>query len=225
MSEPDILKKVNILSNNNDETLYHFLSEQLNYESNNIEFWLSLAIAISYPPFGDEEKAIAFTRKALAIDSNNPIALIILAFMYEYHLGGIDDTLLHKIKNLHSGSNEINSMLKYVASWSYAWHKKNDPEMEEELLKESIELCGKHVWNYVALADLYSRQKRYLEINGLIKQALNNVKKIYTDKNLDEYTTTSINDFINSLIKGTHITDTNAQSIQERFICSNVNLI
>lgn len=218
----DILAKINILSQNDDDRLYDFVSEQLAYESNDINFWLSLAVVIVAPPFGDEEKSIKFINKALAIDNNNPIALIILAHVYEYELGGIDDMLLHQIKNLHTNSDEINSMLKYVASWSYREHKKNDPEIEEQLLKESIQLYDKYVWNYEHLARLYIKQKRYLEINKLIKKALNHVKKIYTDENIDEYQATSIDDFINSRIKGTHITDNNVNMIQKELIPTHI---
>jgi len=214
----DILTKINMLSKNDDKTLYHFISEQLNHESNDIGFWLSLAIAIFYPPFGDEEKSISFLNKALAIDNNNPFALIILAYVYHHHLGGIDDMRLHQIKNVFVDSNEINSMLKYAASWSYSYTKKQHYDLEEELLKESILLCDKHVWNYVSLAELYLQEKRYLEVNNLIRKALRNIQKIYSYKNIDEYTTTSIDDFINSLIKGTHLTDSNVESIEKKLV-------
>lgn len=214
----DILTQVNILDKRNDENLYHFILEQLNHESNDIELWLGLAVAIAESPFGDEETGIAFVHKALAVDDNNPLALIILAYLYEYHLGGIDDMLLHQIKNLQTDSDEINSMLKYVASWSYRSGKKNDPKMEEKFLKESIDLCDKYVWNYEHLATLYLKQGRYSEVNTLIRKALKNVKKIYTDKNLDEYRSANVYDFIDSIIKGTSITTTCVEIIQEKLV-------
>lgn len=215
----DILTQINTLKKDRDNKgIYNLVVEQLKHESNNIELWISLAIAIVAVPIVDYEKSIACLEKALAIDANNPIALIVLAHVYEYELGGIDDMLLHQIKNLHTDSNEINSMLKYAASWSYSRGKKDDPEMEEKLLKESILLCNEHVWNYEHLARLYLQQKRYLEINSLIKKALSNVKKIYADRNIDEYQTTSIIDFINSRIKGTHVSNINVEIIQEKLI-------
>jgi|SRR5438445_5158255 len=212
----DILTKINALNRNNDKTLYHFILEQLTYESNDIELWLSLAIVIAAPPFGDEEYGIIFINKALSIDHNHPIALIILAHIYEFQLGGIDDMLLHQIKNLHTTSDEVNSMLKYVASWSYSKGKKDDPEMEEKLLKESILLCDKHVWNYEHLARLYLQQKRYLEINSLIKKALSNIKKIYSDD--DDHDITDINEFINERIKGIHLNNICIEIVHEKLI-------
>jgi hypothetical protein len=212
----NILTKINTLSKNNNKALYPFISAQLMHESNDIQFWLSLAIVIIQPPFGDEEMGIAFIQKALAIDDNYPIALIILAHIYEYQLGGIDDTLLHQIKNLHTPSDEINSMLKYVASWSYSTGKKNEPEMEEKLLKESIELCDKHVWNYEHLARLYLKQQRYLEVNSLVTKALCNIQKVYSDN--DDYNITDINEFINERIKGIHLNDICIKIVKEKFV-------
>jgi len=212
----DILTKVNILSKNDDKDLYDFILQQKTNQSNDVNFWLSLTVVIIQPPFGDEETGIFFVKKALAIEHNNPIALIILAHIYEYQLGGINDVLLHQIKNLDADSDEINSMLKYVASWSYSDGKKNDPEVEEELLKESIELCNKHVWNYEHLARLYLKQKRYLEVNNLIRKALKNIKKIYSDN--DNSDITDIDEFINERIKGIYLNDICVEIIQEKFV-------
>jgi tetratricopeptide (TPR) repeat protein len=216
----DLLTQINMLSKARDNKgVYKLVEEQLKHTSNNIELWISLAIAIVTVPIVDYEKSIACLEKALNIDNNHPIALIVLAHVYEYELGGIDDTLLHQIKNLHTPSNEINSMLKYVASWSYSWGKKDDSEMEEKLLKESIELCDKHVWNYEHLARLYLKQHRYSEINNLATKAFCNIQKIYSDN--DDYNLTDINEFINERIKGIHLTDSCVKIIQEKFIPQN----
>lgn len=216
----DIITQVNILDKNEDESLYSFLLEQINNESKNVEFWISLAIAIVMPPIVDEKTSIAFLNKALAIDNNNPTALLILTYVYEHELGGIDDMLLHQIKNLHTDSDEINSMLKCVASWSYCESKKYDPEEEERLLKESILLCDKHVRNYKYLARLYFEQERYLEANNLLKKALNNIKKVYSDD--DDYDITDINEFINERIKGIYVSKSNLESLQEDIMPNHV---
>jgi hypothetical protein len=136
--------------------------------------------------------------------------------VYEYQLGGIDDMLLHQIKNLDTGSDEINSMLKYVASWSYRESKKNDSNIEEQLLKESIKLWDKHVWNHMRLVKLYQRQERYLEINPLIYKALRNITKIYN--NIDHPDVTDIDEYINEHIKGIYITDLNIELIQQKLV-------
>src|SRR5579871_515002 len=131
----------------NYDELYSVVEKELQFGKHTADVWIKLAIAIITVPVVDYEKSIACSEKALAIEHNNPIALIVLAHVYEYQLGGVDDMLLHQIKNLQTDSDEINSMLKYVASWSYKKSKKDDPETEEQLLKESIRLWDKHVWN------------------------------------------------------------------------------
>jgi tetratricopeptide (TPR) repeat protein len=213
----DLLSQINTLKRNNKhEELYLLVKEQLKHKSNDIILWIKLAIAVIVVPIVDYETSIACLEKALDIDPQNPIALIILAHIYEYQLGGIDDILLHKIKTLHTNSAEINSMLKYVASWSYSSGKKQHYDLEEQLLKESIQLYDKHVWNYMHLVRLYTRQKRYLEINSLVKKALNNVQKVYSDQ--DDHDVTDIDEYLNEHIKGIYLTDINVELIQKKLI-------
>lgn len=213
----DILRQINILRNaRDDKGVYRLVEEQLKHKSNDIELWISLAIVIVTVPIVDYEKSIACLEHALNINNNHPIALIVLAHVYHYQLGGINDMLLHQIKTLHTNSDEINSMLKYVASWSYSYTKKQHYDLEEQLLKESIQLCDKHVWNYEHLARLYFEQQRYLEINSLVKKALSNIEKVYgNNSNTD---VTNIDEYINEHIKGIYITSINVESIQEKLI-------
>jgi len=213
----DLLSQINTLERNRKhKELYLLVEEQLKYKSNDIVLWIKLAIAVIVVPIVDYETSIACLEKALDIDPRNPIALIILAHVYEYQLGGIDDILLHRIRTLQTDSNEINSMLKYVASWSYGTLKKDAPEIQEQLLKESIQLWDKHVWHYMHLIRLYRRQERYLEINSLVKKALLNIQKIYSD--YDDYDVTDIEEYLNEHIKGIHLTDSNVKFTKEEFI-------
>jgi tetratricopeptide (TPR) repeat protein len=202
------------------EENYRELCNVVDYELKNSvhtsNVWIILAITIIVVPIVDYEASIACLEKALAIEHNNPIALIVLAHVYEYQMGGIDDMLLHQIKSLDTGSDEINSMLKYVASWSYKKSKKDNPEVEEELLKESIRLWDKHVWNHINLMELYKQQGRYLEINNLIYKALGNITKIYDGSNHPDVI--DLNEYINEHIKGIYITDLNVESIQQKFV-------
>ena len=63
------------------------------------------------------------------------------------------------------------------------------------------------------LADLYMQEKRYLEVNRLLKKALRNVKKIYSDD--DNYNITDIDEFINERIKGIYLTKSNVKFIRQ----------
>ena len=217
----DLLSYLDMLEREeNYEELYSVVEQELKTGIHTADVWIKLAIAIIVVPIVDYEKSIACAEKALAIEHNNPIALIVLAHVYEYQLGGINDMFLHQIKNLDAGSDETNSMLKYVASWSYSDGKKNDPDIEEQLLKESISLWGGHVWNYMHLVRLYGRQNRYLEINNLIYKALSNIKKVYDGTIC--FNVTDIDEYINEHIKGIYLTNTCVELIKEKLVPNHV---
>jgi uncharacterized protein HemY len=78
---------------------------------------------------------------------------------------------------MHTKNAQLNSMLKYAASWFY--RENDDNELEEKYLKESIDLYQGHVWNYEHLAKLYQKQGREHEANDLMQKAQSNVKKVY----------------------------------------------
>src|SRR5579871_1435223 len=221
MKMKELLSRLDMLEKEeNYDELYNIVEQELKTGLHSADVWIKLAIAIIVVPIVDYEKSIACLEKALSIDHNNPIALIVLAHVYEYQLGGIDDMLLHQIKNLTTDSNEINSMLKYVASWSYSDGKKDDNQVEEQLLKESIKLWDKHVWNYMHLVRLYKRQKRYLEINNLIYKALDNITKVYDGSNHPDVI--DLNEYISEHIKGVYLTDSNVKFIYEDLIPNHV---
>lgn len=182
------------------------LEEELQTDPNNTDLLLRLALFELEPPEGDPDKCIEYLNKVLSFDKNNIIALLFFAHLHEYVVFFIPDELLAKIETLHTGNDEYNSMLKYVASWSYGKFRKNIPEKEEALLKESIKLYSGHVWNYVNLAELYAEQGKITESQELARKALNNVQKIYYYDSL-EYDTTSITDFLNAEIKGINLND------------------
>jgi hypothetical protein len=131
--------------------------------------------------------------------------------------GGIDEVLKNRLITLHTPDAELNSMLKYTASWFYDnIHENNDPKREEELLQESINLYQGHVWNYVHLADLYINQGHDKEAKELLETALRNVRKIYSDQEIAAYDSTNIDDFLAERIQGIYLTKDNFELINER---------
>jgi hypothetical protein len=66
------------------------------------------------------------------------------------------------------------------------------------------------------LVRLYTRQKRYLEINSLVNKALSNIQKVYDCSS--ETDVTDIDEYINEHIKGIYITHINVEFIQEKFV-------
>ncbi len=209
----DLISKVIELSKS-DELLKieELIEDVLKKEPKNIELLLRLAVLEVDPPFADHEKSIASLGKVLAIDKNNAIATLLLAYVNYYCVAGVDEELMSKLNSIRTNDNEINSMLKYVASWFYI---DKDPRLEELLLQESINFCKEHVYNYVHLAELYFKQGRNQEARVLIEKALRNVKKIYSFNGEEEYDATDVDEFLNERIKGICLTDPNLESIEE----------
>jgi tetratricopeptide (TPR) repeat protein len=118
-----------------------------------------------------------------------------------YHLyTEISKPLFDKLTTLITGNAEIDSMLRYAATWFFIIYP-NDHELEK-LLLESINLCQSHVNNYKTLAELYMRQEKYSEAKKLLQKAMKNVVKIRT-KNPSM---TDVQHFLAEYIKGTYST-------------------
>lgn len=189
------------------------IENQLKLDTNNIELLIRLSLLELEPPIADYDKSITCLKKILSIDKNNIYALLITAYIYDNCLGGIDEFLFKQITSIQTKNNELKSMLKYVASWFYD-HK--NIKNKTQLLQESIKYCSNHVLNYVKLADLYFQQGRNEEANILIENALKNVKKIYSNKEIIESDSTDVTEFLNERIKGIHLTNLNFELIQKK---------
>lgn len=205
------LKIIELSKNNEIEKLEAVLEEKLNQEPTNIDLWFKLALVELCFPFEDGFKGRDCIEKILAIQENNPIALLLLAYIQFYYLGGLEEALMLKLNSLHTVSDEINSMLRYAASWFYFL---KDEQIKEQFLKESVSIYSGHVRNYVHLANAYFAKGFHEEAKGLIKKALGNVVKVYNDDDVVDIT--DVNEFLNERIKGIYITDVNLKSIEEK---------
>ena len=195
------------------EKIEFLIEDKLKQDPNNIALWLRLAILELVPPLVDHKKSIDSLNKALAIDKNNAIAMLLLAYVNYYCVAGVDEELMNTLNSIRTDDNEINSMLKYVASWFYI---DKDPRLEELLLQESINFCKEHVYNYVHLAELYFKQGRNQKAKVLVEKALGNVKKIYSLNDSKEgYDFTDVHKFLNERIKGICLTDSNLKFVKE----------
>lgn len=188
------------------------LEEQLRHEPNNVELWLRLAVLELASPLNDCYKGIACLEKILALEENNPVALLLLAYINHYELGGINKTLMEKLNSIHTNSAELNSMLKYAISWFYF---EKDAKLEEQFLKASISIYKNHVWNYVRLAKLCFKQSRKVEAKDFIQTALKNVKKVYSPGEYIGFDITDINKFLNENIKGIYLSKENIKEFKK----------
>jgi tetratricopeptide (TPR) repeat protein len=209
-----LVKKI-IEFNKNDkhEKIKILLEDELKNKPSNIELLLRLAIFELWCPDWSDEKSKILLERVFKVDRDNAVALLILAYIYEYYeLSGISEQLMNRLNSLVLENPETSSMLKYVESWFYA--DKYDYINQEKLLQESINLYDGYVYNYVNLAKLYFLQGKKEKAKEYVIAALKNVKKVYSVNN-QNYDPTDYNEFINEKIKGIHLTEENLKFIEE----------
>jgi len=204
-----IILELSVRGNQDDMLEAEKLLEQaLQNDPQNTDLLLKLAILVQEFPY--VSLSIPRLEKILSYDPDNALALLVLAET-NYHLyTEISKPLFDKLTTLITGNAEIDSMLRYAATWFFIIYP-NDHELER-LLLESINLCQSHVNNYKALAELYMRQEKYSKAKQMMQKAMKNVTKIYTKevrtKEISDMT--NIQRFIALYIKGTYVTDTDS---------------
>lgn len=189
------------------------LEQKLDQNPRNIDILFQLALLEIMPPEGDDIKCTAYLEQILALDKDNIEALLLLAYLKYYCLfEEADEHLMNKLSSFKSSSAELDSILRYAASWFFQF--KGNDEQEIFFLKESISLDQKNVWPYFKLAQSYFSQSKNLEAKELIRKALGNIKKVYDDS-FDDYDKTSLNDFLNHNIRGIYVTKPQKEIIEE----------
>ena len=176
------------------------------------EMQIRFALFLNYPPLFDTLKSMNVLRAVINYDSNDAIALLVLAYIKDRCYDGVDNNLRQQLDACQTNDNEIKSMLALAQSWHY-----RDEDKEGELLLiNSIELCDTHVSNYKELGRLYIRTNRVREGRILAQKGLYNVRHIYYDNDCYEpifKELCTIEHFINENIKGIFVTKPNFESL------------
>lgn len=179
------------------------IEKELEKNPHNIELLLRFALLEQSVPFADHIKSTMILNIILTYEPKNSLALLVLAGVNNYCGHAMDDKeILEKLVSFKTNDEEMASMFAYAASWYYA--DIGDKEKLEFMLLESIKLWPNHVFNQYDLAKLYLKQNRLAEAKSLVHKAMNNVVKIFNDDDHNDYT--DVNNYINEMIKGTHIT-------------------
>ena len=185
------------------------IREQLKQDPLNLELLLKLS-TIEIMKYQINYKGIASLEKILSIDSNNVIALLLLAYVDHSYKKMIDAILFQKLTSIKTSNPEINSMLLYAASWFYV----DNDKRREELLRQSINEYPYHVRNYLDLAMLYSHQNKPDIAKDLIKKALNNIVKVYSFfEDIESFG--DVESFLNKYIKGIYQSEQSYNGLKE----------
>jgi tetratricopeptide (TPR) repeat protein len=195
-----------------------------------IDMWLRMAVFELCSIFSYYPKSLECIKKILKLDQNNFEAILLFACINHFHIPEYDMEVLEKLSRIKTDDLEKLSMIEYVKSWSYIRIEEDNykeihgnldgfyksPEnykQYEQALKKSINLYPYHVFNYKDLADLYSKFNRIVGIKSsvqlsskLLKTAIKNVKIFYRESDVYERDWTSVHEYFNELIKGTHTT-------------------
>jgi tetratricopeptide (TPR) repeat protein len=238
MNKKDLIKEVNILSNNdNEEDAERLLESYLEKNPNDIDMLMRHAVFVLYPPIYNETKSINSLTKILQIDPDNIDAILFLACITHYDFPDIRDEakILEMLSSIKTNDTEKLSMIELAKSWMYCSIEEDNyiklngnlddfyktPEnyiQYESALKKSIEFYPYHVLNYKHLAHLYNTCNRKRESIELLKTAIKNVATICQKNNCDERDWTSIQEYFDELVKGTPPSDSLYESLGEYLV-------
>ena len=193
------------------EIIKNLIDEYLVKNPEDTDVRLRLAMLEFTPPWEDPELISEYLNEIFKYDPNNIYATLTLACIQDTLRGEITDEVFAKLNNLSSENPEINSMIELAKAWYYKC--KNNNELYEKHLLSSISYCNKHVGNYRALAYLCTQKKEKDKAKKFARKALNNVQVVYIQGSITDIT--DVENFINTYLKGTLITEPNLESIYE----------
>ncbi len=194
------------------EIIKNLIDEYLAKNPEDTDVRLRLVRLEFTPPWEDPELLSKYLNEIFKYDPDNIYATLILACTQDVFWGEITDTVFEKLNNLSSEDPEILSMIELAKAWYYEC--KDNNELYEKHLLNSISYCNKHVSNYIDLAYFYAKKGKKNEAKKFAQKALHNVQVIYTqDSPIIDIT--DVEEFINEYFKGTHVTDSNLEGIYE----------
>ena len=199
------------------ERIEKIIDEYLKNNPYDTEIWILQALLVYESPLNDLMKTINCLKKVLIFDPNNTTAALFLGYVYEYS-SYIPEDFFHKLLNIKSDNNEIASMIEFVKYFYYRYKENN--ELIEQTLLQSIALCSNHVWNNIKLDQFYLQNKQIDKAKDYIFQGFNNIQYVYHKEDFKQnfkYNPFDIEEFFNERIKGTHLSWVNYDSIKETF--------
>lgn len=214
MNKNDIINTVEQFVDKKEyDAIVPLVDEYFQQHPQEVDLRIQLAIFFTELPIADERESIRLLEDTLKIDPGNPIALVILAYIYDRLWSGISEDLYNQLEHAKTYDDETKGMIELAKAWYYAtaWYRERaNEELYEKHLLSSIKYGKKFVWNYTNLANFYRRKGLAEKCKYYAQKAFENIQKIYKgiepyDAEIDRLTTTE--EFLNNLVKGTHINE------------------
>lgn len=185
MSDQRLLKTAIKLANSNRNGRLQaekIFLDHLSMYSQDTDVRIMLALLLCGAPWADEDGALANLNLALSYETD-PIkrahCLLLMAYMQQ-HMFGIQKELYEQISSLSISDSTILAILEIAKAWYHGYFKKSD--LYEQALQKSIEYDNTIARNYYELGKFYIEEKNdYKKGTELIRKAIANVKKVYTD--------------------------------------------
>jgi len=203
----DLLKKVtqcvdsfNRNSGQYSHTLTKLFSSYLKDNSYDTDTWIKFAL-ISHGLLKNDAQAIECLTTILTYNPGNLYVTMLLIFIAK-KTGSIPDDLFEQLCNLQPASKELLSLIEYQKSWYYL---EKDESLYRYTLENSLDLCGKFVWNLKALGTFYFLDYKISTGRSLFEKALKNIHHIYSMDEYEHIGIINIDEFFNARLKGTHI--------------------
>lgn len=100
--------------------------------------------------------------------------VVLLLFFTDWDLGGLDEELVKKAKEVkNKANNEISSMISYILAW---YKKDKDMNRFKQLLHQAIQEYPNNVSYYADLGKQYLAEGKKVLGKQLIQKALKNIQ-------------------------------------------------
>lgn len=217
MNKEELIIKTNELYDQNKASEGELLfDEYLDKHPYDVDVLLRLAVYVLVPPLSYYPKSLECIYKIFSLD-NNVRANLLFACINHFHCPDYDEEILSRLEGLKTDNLEEQSMIEYVKSWSY--YRLGMWSLYEHSLIKSIQLYPFNVWNYDDLGKFYIKHGKQKEGLELITKAIKNVREVFLDDyDYSKCDYSSIQEYFDELIRGTHITDVLYESLKKELL-------
>ncbi len=203
----NILKKIALsietFNHKSDQHKQSLTKTFLNYLKNNpydTDIWVKFAL-VSHCLLRNDAQAIECLTTILTYNPGNIYVTMLLVIISE-KIHPMSDDLFEQLSALQPSSKELLSLIEYQKAWYYL---EKDEAIYRYTLENSLDLCGRFVWNLRALGTVYFLRNNIKAGRSLFEKALNNIQHVYSLQEYEQIGIINIDDFFNARLKGTHI--------------------
>jgi len=189
--------------------LEQVLRDKINDSADDV---LNYAILETMPPIADYSNAIKVLKENYSKYHDFRIAVLacFLSSTWENYKSNDFIDIINSF--IETSNNQQKSIIYYLNAYDMAYHGEYHPKNAEytRLLKKSIELSVRFVYNYVRLAKVSDQ----IQARELIEEALSRVERVYDSKDLTS-DLISYERYLNEHILGIELSEPNYKALKD----------